>query len=98
MQLNEYNSKNTMFGFISVSMTDNLENDIKTIFLNTFPKMKKQEFELDKKQKEYENWNSFEHMALLTMAENTFGITISYEDSESITSARDLLDYVRSHK
>ena len=68
------------------------------IFLATFPDMKEQEFDLDTKQEEYENWDSFAHLNLITMAESKFGITISIYDATSITSARTLLDCVRSHK
>ena len=76
---------------------NNLEDDIKTIFLDTFPDMKEDEFDLDKKQEEYENWDSFAHLNLITMAESKFGINLSIDDATSIISARNLLDRIKSH-
>ena len=76
--------------------SNNLEDDIKAIFLDTFPDMKEDEFDLDKKQEEYENWDSFAHLNLITMAESKFGINLSIDDATSIISARNLLDRVKS--
>ena len=77
--------------------SNNLEDDIKAIFLDTFPSMKENEFDLDKKQEEYENWDSFAHLNLITMAESKFGINLSIDDATSIISARNLLDRIKSH-
>ncbi len=77
--------------------SNNLEDDIKAIFLGTFPDMKENEFDLDKKQEEYENWDSFAHLNLITMAESKFGINLSIDDATSIISARNLLDRIKSH-
>ena len=77
--------------------SNNLEDDIKSIFLDTFPDMKEDEFDLDKKQEEYENWDSFAHLNLITMAESKFGINLSIDDATSIISARNLLDRIKSH-
>jgi len=76
---------------------NNLEDNIKTIFLDTFPNMKENEFDLDKRQEEYENWDSFAHLNLITMAESKFGINLSIDDATSIISARNLLDRVKSY-
>ena len=77
--------------------SNNLEDDIKALFLDTFPDMKEDEFDLDKKQEEYENWDSFAYLNLITMAESKFGINLSIDDATSIISARNLLDRVKSH-
>ena len=76
---------------------NNLEDNIKTIFLDTFPNMKENEFDLDKRQEEYENWDSFAHLNLITMAESKFGINLSIDDAISIISARSLLDRIKSY-
>ena len=75
----------------------NLENDIQLIFLDTFPNMKTDEFNLDKKQEDYDDWDSFAHLNLITMTESKFDITISIDETTSIMSARDLLDCVKLH-
>ena len=76
--------------------SNNLEDDIKAIFLDTFPNMKENEFDLDKKQEEYEDWDSFAHLNLITMAESKFGINLSIDDATSIISARNLLDRIKA--
>tara|TARA_B110000014_G_C20125228_1_gene598767 strand:- start:235 stop:486 length:252 start_codon:yes stop_codon:yes gene_type:complete len=80
-----------------VYLTDNLEDDVKSIFLDTFPNMKENEFDLDKLQENYESWDSFAHLNLITLTESKFGITISIDETISIISARKLLDCIKSH-
>ncbi|MBC8250222.1 MAG: acyl carrier protein [Candidatus Nitrosopelagicus sp.] len=75
----------------------NLEHDIQMIFLDTFPDMQKEDFNLDKKQEDYDNWDSFAHLNLITMTESKFDITLSIDETTSIVSARDLLDCVKLH-
>lgn len=75
-----------------------VESEIRKIFLEVFPAMPIEKFEWDKKQKEYENWDSFAHLHLITLAEERFNITLSVDESTSIDSAKKLLDYVRSHQ
>ena len=80
-----------------VYLTDNLEDDVKSIFLDTFPNMKENEFDLDKLQENYESWDSFAQLNLITLSESKFGITISIDETISIVSARNLLDCIKSH-
>lgn len=74
-----------------------IENEIKKIFLEVFPTMRPQEFDWNKLQKEYENWDSFAHLHILTLAEEKFRISLTIEESTSIDSAKKLLDCVRAH-
>jgi acyl carrier protein len=75
-----------------------IENEIKKIFFQVFPTMQPQEFDWNKLQKEYENWDSFAHLHILTLTEEKFGISLTIEESTSIDSAKKLLDYVRAHE
>lgn len=75
-----------------------VENEIKKIFSEVFPMTPSEEFEWNKKQKEYENWDSFAHLHLITLTEERFGITLSVDESTSIDSAKKLLDCIRSHQ
>ena len=76
----------------------NIDDEIKKIFFEVFPMMSVKEFNWDKKQKEYENWDSFAHLHLITLAEERFNVTLDVDESTSIDSAKRLADYVRSHK
>lgn len=75
-----------------------VENEVKKIFSEVFPMMSKEQFRWDKKQSEYENWDSFAHLHLITLTEERFGITLSMDESTSIDSAKRLADCIRSHQ
>lgn len=74
-----------------------IESEIKKIFLEVFPTIPPHEFDWNKQQKEYENWDSFAHLHILTLAEEKFQISLTVDESTSIDSAKKLLDCVRAH-
>ena len=76
----------------------NLEDRVMGIFFDVFPNLKKSDFDWNKQQKEYENWDSFAHLHLITLVEEKFNILFSIDESISINSAAKLLEYVRVHE
>lgn len=74
-----------------------IESEVKRIFSDVFPTINSKEFDWSKKQKDYDNWDSFAHLHLLTLAEERFNITLSVDESTSIDSAQRLLECIRSH-
>jgi len=76
---------------------EKIKNEIKNIFFEVFPKLSKNEFEWEKEQKDYENWDSFAQLNIITFAESKFDITFSLEESIEIKSANDLLKCISSH-
>ena len=76
---------------------EKIKNEIKRIFLQVFPKSE-EDFEWEKHQKNYDGWDSFAQLQLITMAEDYFSIEIDLDDAISITSAQKLLDCVRDLK
>ena len=75
----------------------NLDNDVKTIFLEAFPLLSESDFEWEKSQKDYDDWDSFAQLNLITLAEAKFEIIFSDDEVTSISSAKNLLDLVKSH-
>ena len=75
-------------------LLDSAENNIKKIFFQVFPDLDESQFNWTKKQNEYENWDSFSHLHLITMIEENFKITITDDDAINLHSAKDLLDFV----
>lgn len=75
----------------------NLDEDIKQIFLETFPLLSESNFDWEKTQNDYEDWDSFAQLNLITLAESKFEITISDDEITSITSAKTLSDIIKSH-
>ena len=76
---------------------EKIKNEIKNIFFEVFPKLSENEFEWEKEQKDYENWDSFAQLNIITFAESKFDIIFSLEESIEIKSANDLLKCVNSH-
>ena len=79
-------------------LLDSTENNIKKLFFQVFPDLDKSEFNWEKKQNEYENWDSFSHLHLITMIEEKFKITITDDDAINLHSAKDLLDFVERNR
>ena len=79
-------------------MQDNkIKTDVKNIFFEVFPKLSEDEFEWEKEQKDYDNWDSFAQLNIITFAESKFDITFSLDESIEIKSANDLLNCINSH-
>jgi len=79
-------------------MSSSTNTEIKEIFFQIFPDSNESNFDWKKKQNEYENWDSFVQLNLITMLEEKFDISISDDDSINIQSAEDALNFVMSNK
>ena len=51
---------------------NNVDVEIKKIFLQVFPDLEESEFNWKKKQNDYENWDSFSHLNVITLIEEKF--------------------------
>lgn len=78
-------------------MNKDIENSIKDIFFQAFPNLLESDFSWNKEQKDYENWDSFAQLNLITLAEAKFDISFTLDESIEIKSANDLLESIRSH-
>lgn len=74
-----------------------IKTDVKNIFFEVFPKLPKDQFGWEKEQKDYDNWDSFAQLNIITFAESKFDITFSLDESIEIKSANDLLNCINSH-
>ena len=70
---------------------------IRNIFFEVFLNLSEKDFGWEKEQKDYENWDSFAQLNLITFAEAKFDITFSLEESIEIKSANDLLKIIEQH-
>lgn len=77
---------------------NDIDVEIKKIFLQVFPDLEESEFNWKKKQKEYENWDSFSQLNLITMIEEKFDISISDNDVIELQSAEMILNFVERNK
>ncbi len=74
-----------------------VKNSVKTIFFEAFLNLSESDFSWNKEQKDYENWDSFAQLNLITLAEAKFDISFTLDEAIEIKSATDLLECVRSH-
>tara|TARA_B100001559_G_scaffold126207_1_gene106020 strand:+ start:201 stop:434 length:234 start_codon:yes stop_codon:yes gene_type:complete len=74
----------------------NLDDDVKNIFFDTFPLLSESDFDWEKTQNNYDDWDSFAQLNLITLAEAKFEINFSDDEITSINSAKSLLDIVKS--
>ena len=74
----------------------NLDDDVKNIFFETFPLLSESDFDWEKTQNNYDDWDSFAQLNLITLAEAKFEITFSEDEIISINSAKTLLDIIKS--
>jgi acyl carrier protein len=78
-------------------MTTDIESIVKNIFFEVFPNLSESDFSWDKEQKDYENWDSFAQLNLITLSETKFDISFTLDEAIDIKSASDLLKNIKSH-
>tara|TARA_Y100000590_G_scaffold207922_1_gene235505 strand:+ start:9639 stop:9872 length:234 start_codon:yes stop_codon:yes gene_type:complete len=74
----------------------NLDDDVKKIFFETFPLLTEYDFDWEKTQNNYEDWDSFAQLNLITLTEAKFDINFSDDEITSINSAKSLLEITKS--
>ena len=81
-------------------MLDDIDIDIeiKKIFFHVFPDLTESNFDWKKKQNDYQDWDSFSQLNLITMIEAKFHISISDDETVNIQSAEDALNFVKGFK
>ena len=80
-------------------MNTNIEikDEVKKIFFTVFQNMSEQEFLWEKQQKDFENWDSFAQLNLITLTEAKFDISFSLDEATEIKSANELFASIKSH-
>jgi len=74
-----------------------LEMKQKKFFFEVFQNMDEEDFSWEKQQKDFENWDSFGQLNLITLSEAKFDITFSLDESIEIKSANELFECIKSH-
>jgi len=70
------------------------EQRLKEIFLKVFDNLKSEEFDINKRQADYENWDSFTHMQLISEVEGQFNVSLTVDEVTQIQSPKDILDII----
>lgn len=74
-----------------------IKDKIINIFHDVFQNMNKNDFAWEKQQKDYEGWDSFAQLNLITLSEAKFDVTLSLDESVEIKSASELFECIKSH-
>ena len=76
-------------------MNSNTETILKHIFIDVFPDISEESFDFDKQQNDYENWDSFAHLRLISEIEEKFNIKLEIDDVVYIRSALGFLKIIK---
>lgn len=76
-------------------MFSDIEKTLKQIFVDVFPNMSENSFDFDKQQNDYENWDSFAHLRLVSEIEEKFNIKLEIDDVIYINSASGFLKLIK---
>lgn len=67
---------------------------VTAIFQETFPELASGLLDLDKQQKDFERWDSFAHMELVSKVEQRCGVTFDLEEVIALESPRKFIEMV----
>ena len=76
-------------------VNSNTETILKHIFIDVFPDISEESFDFDKQQNDYENWDSFAHLRLISEIEEKFNIKLEIDDVVYIRSALGFLKIIK---
>ncbi len=71
------------------------ESVLKQIFIDIFPDIDESSFNWDKQQNEYENWDSFAHLRIISEIEEKFNIQLDIDDVIYINNASGFLKIIK---
>ena len=76
--------------------TSQIDEQLKSIFLDVFQaELSDSTFNWEKQQNDYENWDSFAHLRIVSEIEEKFGIKLDIDDVIYITSASGFLKIIK---
>ena len=73
-------------------MQKDIEPKLKKIFLKIFPNLK--ELSLNKNRESFENWDSLNHLQLVSEIETVFGISLEMEEIANIEKGTDFVPLI----
>ena len=73
------------------------EEKIKEVFVKIFPEIR-DDYDVNREQSEYENWDSFTHVNLISEIEEKFDIQLETDEIISISSAKTALELIKKKK
>lgn len=75
-----------------------IEQKVIDVFKRVFPELNSESVNLDQPQNQFENWDSFAHLELVTALENEFGVSFKLEEVVTVSSPRGFVDRIAEKK
>ena len=72
-----------------------VDEQLKAIFLDVFQEINESSFDWNKEQNDYENWESFAHLRIVSEIEEKFDIKLEMEDFIYIRNASGFLKIIK---
>ena len=72
-----------------------VDEQLKAIFLDVFQEINESSFDWNKEQNDYENWESFAHLRIVSEIEEKFDIKLEIEDFVYIRNALGFLKIIK---
>ena len=76
-------------------MTDDVKEGVKKIFIESFPELRNEKFDIGKKQSDFRDWDSFMQMKLISEMEERFKVTLPIEKTIDADSPSKFMDIIR---
>lgn len=73
-----------------------VDDQVKKIFLEVFPELNESSFDWNKDQNDYENWDSFAHLKIVSQIEEKFNIKLEIDDIVYIRNATGFLKIIKN--
>lgn len=73
------------------------EKKLREVLCDVFPELEDEgDFSLERPKSEYEDWDSFTQLELISGVEEAFGISFQIDEVVKIASANDVLELIRA--
>ena len=72
-----------------------VDEQVKAIFLDVFQEINESSFDWNKGQNDYENWDSFAHLRIVSAIEEKFDIKLDIDDFMYISNASGFLKIIK---
>ena len=72
-----------------------MEEKIKNIFFEVFQDLDKKNFNLNKRQEEFENWDSLTHIELISKIEKTFNLKLELNETLGLDSPMRFINLIK---
>lgn len=90
-----------MFLALKLSKSDimnaeDIKAGIKEILVQSLPELEHQELDWDKKQDQFESWDSFTHLEIMDKIEEKFGVHLEIEEIVELDYPRKIMNIIKN--